>query len=414
MRSRLISGLVCAIYVLSLARAQTTTPPVATGSVFGSVSGHVYCADTNEPARLATVTLQLPAQKSDVPTGKRISPGAQSVPPATRTGLDGSFLFPKVQPGTYVIVAEYAGYVSPIATLSQEEIRSKAPADIDKVEKVLTKVIVAANKDSARDLELERGAAIAGTVRYDDGSPANEIQVALLRLGSDGKHSAVSLNISGQIRSAFHVRGEGLEANDLGHYRISGLPAGKYILKTTLPTLISSYGGFFGGPILASMRTDDSGALSVYSGNVFREKDARPIEVVAGSERDGVDITIPLLGLRSISGSVIALYDGHAINNGLIRLLYADDKSEARHFPIQEDGSFNLRFVPDGEYILRITHAADVVDEEGIDPQDGLSYNMGKIAHSYASVDLPISVHSDLSNLTINAPDKPASTVQKQ
>jgi hypothetical protein len=62
------------------------------------------------------------------------------------------------------------------------------------------------------------------------------------------------------------------------------------------------------------VRRDAAGALSVYSGNVFREKDAKPIEVTAGSERDGADITIPLLGLHSVSGTVTALADGHTIN----------------------------------------------------------------------------------------------------
>jgi hypothetical protein len=415
MQYRLMRGLLCAVFGLALARAQTATPPPeTTSSVFGSVSGYVYCADTNQPARLATVTLQPAPQKVEAISGKRIDSGDQSVPPATRTGLDGSFSFPQVKPGTYFLLAEYAGYVSPLATLSREEIRSKEPAGINKVEKALVKVIVVANKDSASDVELERGAAISGTVRYDDGSPANEIQVSVLRLGSDGKASEVSRNVGDQVRSAMALRGEGLEANDVGHYRISGLPAGKYIVKATLPTEISSYGGLFGGREVASFRSDNAGALSVYSGNVLREKDAKPLEVIAGSERDGVDITIPLLGLHTVSGLVTALADGHAINRGEVRLLRADDKSELRALDIPEDGRFNFRFVPEGEYILRVTDAADIVDEEAADPQTGSFYSKGRIVHDYASVDQSISVHSDVNSLTISVPDKPASTAQKQ
>jgi len=412
-------GLLCALFSLAVARAQTATPaPEATGnvaqSVFGSISGHVYCADINAPARFATVTLLPAPEKAEGPLGKAKAPTAQSVPPAVRTGLDGSFHFSVVRPGTYFLVADYPGYVSPIAKLSADELKSKEPSDIEKVEKLLVKVTVAANKDSGSEIELERGAAIAGTVRYDDGSPASEIQIAVLRLGDDGKASTVSVNLNAQSRSHFDLRNPGLETNDLGHYRVSGLPAGKYIVMTTLPTTTNSFQGILGGPPATVFHTDEAGALSVYSGNVFREKDAKPIELIAGTERDGSDITIPLLGLHSISGSVTALADGHAINWGSVSLLRADDKSVVRYFYIPGDpneGQFNFRFVPDGEYILRVKDPADAVSE--LKQAEGIVYTGYTQVHHYASVDMPISVHTDLSNVNISVPDQPATT-QKQ
>jgi hypothetical protein len=422
MQNQLSCALLFAALAATLAHAQTATPaPQTAESVFGSVSGHVFCADTNQPARFATVNLQAAPEKTEGPPEKQVAPVARSVPPATRTGLDGSFHFSAVRPGMYFLIADYPGYVSQIATISPDEINSKKPADIEKVEKLLVKVTVAANKDSAIEIELERGAAIAGTVRYDDGSPANDIQIAVLRLQDDGKASEV-LKVSTLGRTAFHAHGEGFATTDLGHYRVSGLPAGKYIVMTTVPTVTTSYRGFFGSPLIAEFHIDDAGALSVYSGNVFREKDAKRIEVTAGTERDDADITIPLLGLQSISGFVTVLADGHAINWGNVVLLHADDKSEMRSFHIPGDpseGQFNFRFVPDGEYILRVTDPADAV-EEPRDPQGPIwQASYYKPVHHYASVDLPISVHSDLSNISINVPDKPdaekaASTAHKQ
>jgi hypothetical protein len=415
MQHRLARVLLCVAFCLALARAQTVTPaPESTGnevaSVFGSVSGHVFCADTNHPARFATVTLQPAPEKTETPTAKADRFVGYSTPPATRTGLDGSFAFPKVKPGTYFLIADFPGYVSPVAKLSQKEIASKDPADIEKVEKTLVQITVDSNKDSAHDLELERGAAISGTIRYDDGSPANDIQIDLLRIADDGKMSPVSINLGNQIRFAFASRNTGLETDDVGHYRISGLPAGKYVIKATLPTIISSFSGLFGSPVMVSSRTDDAVALSVYSGNVFREKSAKPIEVSAGTERDDMDIAIPLLGLHTISGSVIALTDGHAINFGTVRLLSADDKSELRVEEIDNDGLFSLRFVPEGEYILRVTDAADTVLEKTRDSDGGY---VNRTLHGYAPADLSISVHSDLSSLTINIPDKSTSAAQK-
>ena len=127
MQNSLARGLFCVAFGLALARAQTATsvPEAAPApEPTGSVSGHVYCADTNQPARLAVVTLQSAPRKIGAGPAKQVDPDAQSVPPTVRTGLDGSFFFPKVKPGTYFLIADYAGYLSPIAKLSPEEMRS--------------------------------------------------------------------------------------------------------------------------------------------------------------------------------------------------------------------------------------------------------------------------------------------------
>jgi len=49
--------------------------------------------------------------------------------------------------------------------------------------------------------------------------------------------------------------------------------------------------------------------------------------------------------------------------------------------------------VPEGEYILHVE-----------DAETGSS----SVLHTYPSLDLPVSVHSDLSNVNISLPNKPA------
>jgi hypothetical protein len=44
---------------------------------------------------------------------------------------------------------------------------------------------------------------------------------------------------------------------------------------------------------------------------------------------------------------------------------------------------------------------------------EGIVYTGYTQVHHYASVDMPISVHTDLSNVNISVPDQPATT-QKQ
>src|SRR5438045_1710310 len=77
--------------------AASAQKPAATGSV----TGHVTCADTNTPSRLAIVVLR------PVPAAKSADPAAASKPVEARrvqTLLDGSFLIPKVAPGTYLVL----------------------------------------------------------------------------------------------------------------------------------------------------------------------------------------------------------------------------------------------------------------------------------------------------------------------
>src|ERR1700745_347495 len=79
----------------------------------GTVTGHVYCADTNAPARMARVRLESvddaqlhegsnPQDSSDMPVGGIV-----------QTALYCSFVSPNVPPGRYYIVASLPGYLSP-------------------------------------------------------------------------------------------------------------------------------------------------------------------------------------------------------------------------------------------------------------------------------------------------------------
>jgi hypothetical protein len=275
----------------------------------------------------------------------KFTPNEEPTPsPTARTALDGSFHFPKVKPGTYYLLAEYAGDVSPIAKVPSIGVDTSDQAVVESLEKVLNKVTVAANKESTAEIELERGGAVAGTIHYDDGSPANGVEVSILRQEKDGKLAPVTLQLADRM-GIVNPRTVA-QTDDKGYFRISGLPAGKYVAETTFPTTSVSYGGLFGGPSIVNIRNNESTALKVYSGNVFRSKDAKVVELVAGEERDGADITIPLLGLHSISGSILALSDGHPISSAKILLLYADDTTTLRI-------SILTRMVVSASYIFR-------------------------------------------------------------
>lgn len=332
------------------ASAQQATPPQA----FGTVIGHVYCSGINAPARLATVTLQPIKDLTDPPAESRDHPAPPTVYAPVQTSLDGSFTMPKVAPGYYYVVVQYSGYLSPVSQLTRDDLAHPTPDMLKFIASVLPSISIEANRVTTTDIHLQRGASISGTIRFDDGSPAPDLYVSILR--KDEKGHWIQIPAS---RAA--------SSDDQGRYRVVGLPAGDYILKASLELserftsyLFSSVGNS-GGSSSSSTRY----SLSIYSGGKTRQSDARDIKLNDGEDDSGEDILIPVSKLHSVTGNIVEARTGRVINAGAVVLLYPDDKSQAASAKVdKDDSSFHFDFVPEGNYILRVTSARDVTREE--------------------------------------------------
>jgi len=217
--------------------AQSSAPPPATGSV----TGHVFLGDSHLPARMAYVTL-LPAIVADAGDKK------QAVK-LTQTGLDGAFFMPHVLPGSYYIVGMKRGYSLPAPDLNGDFSNiDKAPQD---VKDALLTVAVAANRTTVADITLNRGAVIAGTVRFDDGEPAAEARVSFLRKDKSGKWD--------ESRDGAD---SGITVDDQGNFRIANLSPGEYLLRTTL--------------VLFSPQSPNAYySLDIFFGDGMRQRDAK-------------------------------------------------------------------------------------------------------------------------------------------
>ena len=315
-----------------------------------TVSGHVYCADTNAPARMASVILQ-PAEAIDA-----FKPGADnhvsSHGESVQTLLDGSFTIQHVPPGTYYVIASEPGYISPVASLFLPA--SDRPTTDDSAAKRIPRpaprITVQSNLAVAVNVTLERGAAVSGTVLYDDGSPASGLYVMVLVRKKDGWVHLPSNPVGNSSYAG--------STNDQGNFRISGLPAREYALEAELHLSKTIYSIDDHGSTSVSMNRVYS--LSIYSGNKIRPKDAVPFSLSSGEERHGEDIEIPISRMHSVRGSIAAARDGHPVNGGQLSLLYPDDKSEASNTSLtKDDDGFSFSFVPEGDYILRVNGASD-------------------------------------------------------
>jgi hypothetical protein len=306
------------------------------------------------------------------------------------TTLDGAFMLDKVPAGTYWVVAQLAGYLSPLTQLSPME-RSKATADALKaVQSSAEKIEVQPNVSVRADIRLERGGSISGTVRYDDGSPAPGVMPMLMTLDKDGKWKEL-----GSV-SAIPVH-----SDDQGRYRLYGLLPGKYAVKATLPTMQVSVG--LGA--MPSIHSSMGDMLMVYSGGALHEKDIKPIEVGSGDDVGGIDVVFPIDNLHSIAGSVVAKTDSHAVNSGWVSLEDSDTKAQVRGTEIEPDGSFHLNYVLEGQYILKAA-GADV--EKSADDSLGRSFAFmahSKTLKSYGPTEMPITLKNDSTGLVLQVPD---------
>jgi hypothetical protein len=347
----------------------------------GTVTGHVYCADTNAPARMARVRLESvndaqqhegsnPQDSPDMPVGGIV-----------QTALDGSFVIPNVPPGRYYIVASLPGYLSPRQNAGDDD-EALPPAPAGQPPVVIPKVDVQADQAASADIRLERGAAVSGTIRFDDGSPAVGIHVGLVHTLQSQTKSSHPDDIG--------VRGN-VVTNDLGRYRISGIRDGKYAVEALLSHL----------DLVPTANRETAfsdiirSVLIVYSGDATRKSAASFFTLSPGEDRTGEDIVIPISKLHSVSGIVAAARDGHPVNAGHLALMTPEDKELVVDAEIAADGSFHIEAVPEGSYILHLRGAHDRVR----------GYSEGTI-HEYGDPEQLLKVEGDILNLVLTVTEK--------
>ena len=357
----------------------------------GTVTGHVYCADTNAPSRVASV--QLEPVKDTKRSGTSHFSGDAPASGISRTGFDGSFTLAKVPPGSYYVVASAQGYLSPMPNDDEsDDVEPQPPPGQPAI--VIPRVDVQADQAASIDIRLERGAAISGAVRFDDGSPASGVMVMVLHRSKDKwVPSTPQVPFAAPVPPA---------TDDVGHYRVSGLRDRDYVLMAILSrTDFESRGarttGLFGV---------ERSSLRIYSGDTPHISDAVPIKLGPGEERSGEDITIPLSKFHSISGVVTATGDGHAINSGHLAIEDPNDKEDIVDAELGSDGAFHLEGVPEGTYTLRVQNPRDQRIQE-ISVAGQQAFTNEKTLHQYGDLEQSIKVEGDIPNLVLTVSQRP-------
>lgn len=253
---------------------------------FTRISGVVVTTDaTPKPVRRAIVAL---------------SGGPLALSLNAITDDEGRFEIADVPAGRFTISASRASYVT-IAFGASEPGRVGVPI-----------VVEAGQRLTGIRLQLARGAAISGTVRDADGEPTPG---AIVRLAKRSGADRVTLPLT-------------VETDDRGNYRFFGLAAGEYFVvarrdvpytasqlhvasSEEIDRVLQELGRGvrdFDAPGVPRRNAASERAVAmspVWYPSSTSSEDATPIALQAGEERTGADITMNLIPVMTIDGSVL-------------------------------------------------------------------------------------------------------------
>jgi hypothetical protein len=245
------------------------------------------------------------------------------------SGPDGGFRIEGIVPGRYHLFAERTGM------LEVDKHRTRADG------RVLT--LTAGQELKELRIRLQAAAVVRGRVTDEDGDPLPNAQVTVLR----------QTYISGRGR---WEQAGAERTNDLGEYRVAGLPAGYYYVSVSpapdFKSLIEAAGVAAADARTGSPDKPASTAYQTtyYPGTADRSL-ATPIELHAGDDFP-VNFSLTPSPSLSIRGSVVNLPPR---SSAVIMLQSRDFSLVLNGAEIHQDGSFVIRDVAPGAYTILAT-----------------------------------------------------------
>ncbi len=309
-----------------------------------TVEGYVRNGATGEALSKASITL--------FSTGGRQQ---QQQSYAASTDASGKFSVRSIEPGQYRISVRRNGYVSS----EQSGRRALTPGS--------TLTLSTSQTIKGVEARLIPHGVVTGRVLDFDGEPMVSANVQLMRYRytQQGQRELTPVNAA--------------QTNDLGEYRVFGLPPGRYYIGVMVLGRMGP--GFQQGP------GDPAGAdgpVPTFYPSASDPSQANPIDVQMGFTVQGTDVR--LLRARSfpVSGQVVGAPAGR--RQGMVMLLPRTDGSLSAASPLLRgsigapwlpDGKFTVRAVPPGSYTImaesfegenRMRGSADVdVGDRGVD-----------------------------------------------
>lgn len=304
-----------------------------------SVWGRAISEETGRPLRHVRVVL--------------LSLTARATERSTLTNARGEFRLSRMPEGIYLATVDVAGMLAPASFIEVQQFQSRR-FDIAEIQNQFEIVQVDGTSDREIVVRARRGGSISGRVVYEDGDPAVNVQVKILRQ----RNGRVGEMISSRNPLTYY----GLRTDDRGVFRAAGLAPGEYLVgvsenlahnpeQENIPPML------IGGTHL----------LTIYHPSTTDIKKATAVSIEAGAELSDVNITIPDIPTRTLKGIVRGRIDRRPLAKAKILLEPLPDagnsvenvRNEAvaltQVVETDEQGRWQLNEVPDGVYKLHVS-----------------------------------------------------------
>jgi protocatechuate 3,4-dioxygenase beta subunit len=301
----------------------------------GRIRGRVLASDGGGPIRRAQV---------------RIS-GSEVAPKAALTDAEGRFEFRDLPAGRFTLQASKSGFVS-VQYGQTRPFESGKPIELADKQGL----------DNA-DISMPRGSVISGRIVDEFGDPIPDASVTASRqTWQNGRRRLVP------------SPGRVAQTNDLGQFRIYGLPPGDYYVSATLRggamelmDLEVMVGASFTAAAPAAS-VPKSGYASTYYPGTPNVTEAQRVTLAPGQENSSVDFALVAVRLARVSGIVIGS-DGKPLEGAAVTAVPANrdfsgmlGQATARS---GKDGSFTINSVAPGDYTLQARSVQVITSTQG-------------------------------------------------
>jgi hypothetical protein len=258
------------------------------------------------------------------------------------TDESGTFSFPTVAVGRYVITVQREGYLP----LSAGHIGDYKMPPIFTVNSGQT--------ISSFVFRLTPSGVITGKVKFDDAEPAVNVAIQLYRAYYDrGRHG---------FATAASAR-----TDDRGEYRVHGLEPGSYyvVAMYRAPPRPPASEEQVRKDALGNPLPELSYAVTFFP-QAQKMSDSVPVKIAPGDEVAGIDIFLTLVHTVHIRGHVVSAVKGDSIASPTVTLRMNDPDNTASvsapvNVTLNKDQSFEIEGVTAGPYLLMASGTEDGV-----------------------------------------------------
>ena len=367
--------------------------PEPTGT--GVIRGRVVTADTGSAVRRANVSLAAVA-----PPPSLSPPPAPGAPPTVRTTTtmtvtgpggtpiqlssssfnamrprtmttdsQGGFEFTGLPAGSYRITANPGQHTAGYLGISYGGKRPMGGGLMDAGTPI---VLAEGQRFDKAIIALPKGAVITGRVTDENGDAMARVQIYTLFFTPG--------NPRGQRW------GGGSSTDDLGHFRLYGLPPGEHVVVAE-----ASRNTFVQPNAPPETEEDKIGFMTTYFPGTPDEGAAQRVRARTGAETAGLEIRMAVGRLFRISGMVTDSQGRVAARTNGQLFKRVSTNTSSFGFSTDEQGRFAMRNIPPGNYRLMVRGGRTIGPQEGAPEQRDLA----------EMANMPVVVNSDLEGLLI-------------